>query len=188
MAIRELDMWRKASKSCQKILIANGKKVTAAAELIMLKAAEDFLQSAEARPKTLVPYYTGNLMDSIGVRLLNAGTLVGYRTMTETTEQHAIKPQRMAGVKGDIWGEVELMQRILRPSRRTRRGLVGQMMVGVPYADNVGGDEDENGNWTNTYFSDLSDLFVRKMETYLKAIEKYPNMKAVGDVPRYGIF
>ena len=187
MATRNIDDWRRASKSLQKELQLQAGKVSKAGELVMLKAAEDFLRDAESRPKILVPYYTGNLMDSIGVRLLNANRLIGYRTMVETTQQHAVKPQHMKGREGDIWGDVELMQRLLRPSRRSSTGLVGQMMVGVPYAGNVGGQDSEEGGFEATYFQELSELFVRKMELYLNMLEKYPKLSAVGDVQRMGL-
>lgn len=188
MAIRATADWRNASKSFQKELRAAGKTVSRSAEPLMLKGAEDFLRDAESRPKTLVPFYTGNLMDSIGVRLLRGSVLVGYRTMVETTTQHAMKPQRMKGIQGDIWGEVELMRRISRQSGRSRTGLAGQLIVGVPYADNVGGSYGgEDGSIFNAdYFDELSDLFARKMETYVKLLEKYPNVKAAGNTHRMG--
>lgn len=185
MANRPISDWRKASKSFQVELLAQGKTVSKAAESILLFAGEEFLRSAEAQPKSLVPYYTGNLMDSIGVRVLQGNRLVGYRTMVETTTQHALKPQRMVGVNGDIWGEVELMKRIMRPSRRVRQSLVAQMIVGVPYAGNVG----QSSNTVSIvgfskeinidYFEELSKLFSSKMEQYTQLLAKYPKMKLV---------
>lgn len=174
MAIRPTDDWRKASKSFQKYLISAGKDITNAAIFVMDQAAKDFLIEIESQPRTLVPYYTGNLMDSIGVRLLKGSRLVAYKTMADAVGLHATKPQRMAGVNGDIWGFVEIDKRIMRPSRRVSRGLVSQLIVGVPYADNVGGDEGEEGEWENTYFKELSDLFAQRMESRLQILKQFP--------------
>jgi hypothetical protein len=184
MANKKMEDWRNASKSFQKELTLHGKAASKAAVPIVLKAAEDFLKSAETQPKSLVPYYTGNLMDSIGVRVLNGNHLAGYRTMVDTTTQHAMKPQRMKGVKGDIWGEVELMSRILRGSRRSGTGLAVQLMIGVPYATNVGFDsytlEAAGGLEINREYSqELFGLFQSKIETYMKLLEKYPDIKVV---------
>lgn len=183
MANKKMADWRRASKSFQKELQVHGKAATKAAIPVILKASEDFIKSAESQPKSLVPYYTGNLMDSIGVRVLNGSRLVEYRTMVDTTTQHAMKPQRMKGVKGDIWGEVELMSRILRGSRRAGTGLAVQMMIGVPYATNVGIDKYElevaKSSLTSQYSDELFDLFRNKLETYMKLLEKYPDIKVV---------
>lgn len=192
MANKKMADWRNASKSFQKELTLHGKAASKAAVPIVLKAAEDFLKSAETQPKSLVPYYTGNLMDSIGVRVLNGNHLAGYRTMVDTTTQHAMKPQRMKGVKGDIWGEVELMSRILRGSRRSGTGLAAQLMIGVPYAGNVGISEGRidlwSGNsvdpgfhykWKHQYSEAIFDHFKGILESYMKLLEKYPDIKVV---------
>jgi hypothetical protein len=157
--------WRKASKSCQKILLSYSKEYSAEAARLFTGAAEGFLRAAEMGQGALVPYYTGNLLDSIGVRVLKGSTIVAIRTMTEVTSQHATKPQHMRGVQGDIWGEFELEKRITRPSRRTSKGVVSQLMIGVPYAENVDIKDD--------YFDALRDLFEGRMTEAIAYLNQY---------------
>lgn len=180
MAIRNTQEWRRASRSFQVALKNIAPKVTKSAVVLLEGASEDFLTMAENLAHAVVPYYTGNLLDSIAVRILNGSTIVSYRTMVETTTQHALKPQRMRGVSGDIWGEVEAMKRISRPSGRTQKGLAAQMFVGVPYADNVGGETDENGKFNAEYFDQLSDIFVRRVEKYISYLSRWPQMPVAG--------
>ena len=151
--------------------------VVAALLCLLHQMAEDqtsrlFLQStmlcflcptATAGDKGTVPYYTGNLLDSIGVRILKGNTLMQYRTMTEMTTKHATKPQSMGGVR-NIWGDEELMRRINRPSRRQGKGVVAQLMVGVPYAESV--------DQTHDYFGELKDRFVNGVSRDLERLRQ----------------
>ena len=165
--------WRKASKSFQRELLKYKKEYTAAAARVFTQASEDFLQRVESYGYHVVPIYTGNLMDSIGVRILYGNRLAAYRTMVDTTYvQHATKPQHMKGTY-PIWGEVEIMKRIMRPSRRKNQGVAAQMMVGVPYADEV--------DKTHDYFSTLQDLFETEMIYAMStiALERAFGIKAV---------
>lgn len=155
--------WRSASKSFQKALLSTAKEYNRVASQLIMAGAEIFLKNTEAS-QWAVPYYTGNLMDSIGVRVLIGNRLVGYRTMVDTTYvQHAVKPQHMKGIY-PIWGEVELMKRITRPSRRSSRGVVAQMMVGVPYAEEV--------DKTHDYFEPLSESFSYQMEKSIAVLNR----------------
>lgn len=161
--------WKKASKAFQKALLGSAKEYNRVASELFTQSAEIFLKNTEASRWT-VPYYTGNLMDSIGVRILVGNRLVDYRTMVETTYvQHATKPQHMKGIY-PIWGGVELMKRILRPSRRTSRGVVAQLMVGVPYAEEVDKKRD--------YFDSMSDSFAFWMS---RSVEVLNRLKVLAD-------
>lgn len=163
--------WRKSSKSFQRELLSHAKDYNAAAAKVFTNASEDFLHRVNSYGDHVVPIYTGNLIDSIGVRILVGNRLSAFRTMVDTTyEQHAVKPQHMKGVY-PIWGEVEIMKRIMRPSRRTGRGVVAQMMVGVPYADEV--------DKTHDYFDELRELFETEIiyATNAVAIEKALKLK-----------
>lgn len=164
--------WKKASKSCQRELLSYKKEYTAAAARVFTQASEDFLHRVNAYGFHVVPIYTGNLIDSIGVRILYGNRLAAYRTMVDTTYvQHAVKPQHMKGVY-PIWGEVEIMQRIMRPSRRMDKGVAAQMMVGVPYAEEV--------DKTHDYFSTLQELFETEM---IHAMSNIALEKALGAKP-----
>ena len=162
--------WRKASKSFQKALLSSSKEYNKVAANLITAGIEIFLQNTEAS-KWEIPYYTGNLLDSIGARVLIGNRLVSYRTLVDVTyTQHAMKPQHMKGVY-PIWGELELMKRIQRPSRRTRRGVVSQLIVGVPYAEEV--------DKTHNYFQPLSDSFSYQMERSLAVLGR---LKHLADV------
>ena len=157
--------WRKASKSFQLALTSASEQVSDNAILILAMNAGDFLYDVggTAGDKGTVPYYTGNLLDSIGVRILKGNTLMQYRTMTEMTTKHATKPQSMGGVR-NIWGDEELMRRINRPSRRQGKGVVAQLMVGVPYAESV--------DQTHDYFGELKDRFVNGVSRDLERLRQ----------------
>lgn len=158
--------WRKASKSFQEALFEAGRQISQTAVVALDGAAAEFIWDVGSQngDRGEVPYYTGNLLDSIGVRILDGNTIRSFRTMDGEGLRHATKPQHMNGVK-DIWGYLEIMRRINRPSRRTGKSIVSQLMVGVPYAQEV--------DWTHDYFSSLSDRFSSKMEQTLKVLEKY---------------
>lgn len=154
--------WRKASKSFQKEILSHKGEYTNAAARVFSQASEDFLERVNSYGDSVVPIYTGNLIDSIGVRVLKGNRLVAYRTMVETTyNQHATQPQHMKGVY-PIWGEIEIMRRIMRPSRRANKGVVAQMMVGVPYAEEV--------DKTHDYFSTIQGLFETEMTYAMSSI------------------
>lgn len=157
--------WRKASKSFQKELLSHKGGYTREAERLFTTASEKYLQRIEPLGGIVIPYSTGNLLDSIGIRILRGNTLVGYRTMVETTYvQHATKPQHMKGIY-PIWGEVEIEKRIHRPSRRADKGVVAQLMVGVPYAEEV--------DKTHDYFEFLQHEFETSMIQAMAALATY---------------
>lgn len=157
--------WKKASKEFQKELLSRSGEYSTQAARIFTNAAENFLVSVESYGRMAVPYYTGNLLDSIGVRILNRNTIVAIRTMVDTTfVQHATKPQHMRGLY-PIWGEQEINKRITRPSRRTARGVVAQLMVGVPYAEEV--------DRTHNYFQSLQEMFESRMMAGMAALGAY---------------
>ena len=167
--------WIRASKSFQKALLDVVPKYENAAVQLFSLDAEIFLEGIGGGAKGInkgdfvsrdegVPYYTGNLMDSIGVRILKGNTIRAYRVMSDVTGTHATKPQTMKGLR-DIWGYLEIMQRIERPSRRSGTGLVAQLMVGVPYAQEV--------DWKDEYFQPLSEKFVANLGDTMKYLEKY---------------
>jgi len=163
------DPWKKSSKSFQKELLSHKREYNEAAARVFTEASEDFLARVDDYGYHLVPIYTGNLIDSIGVRILIGNRLADYRTMVDTTYvQHATKPQHMKGIY-PIWGEIEIMRRILRPSRRVSNSVVAQLMVGVPYAEEVDKKDD--------YFTDLQKLFENEM---LHAMTRVAISKALG--------
>lgn len=158
--------WRKASKSFQKALFEAGKQVSTFAITALDSASWHFIWDIGYDPKGAtgsIPYYTGNLLDSIGVRILQGNTLMRYRTMETEELLHATKPQHMNNQK-DIWGRIEIMRRINRPSRRTGKGVVSQLIVGVPYAQEV--------DWTHDYFPELRDRFVNTMNETTQSLSK----------------
>lgn len=148
----------------QVILTNASQKVSDFAVSVMASDSEQFLSDVGSTGGDLgsVPFYTGNLLDSIGVRVLKGNTIMKYHTMAEVTYKHAQKPQSMGKIK-DIWGDEEIMRRITRPSRRSGNGVVAQLMVGVPYAQEV--------DWTHDYFEDLKDRFVFSVTKHLDRLK-----------------
>ena len=157
--------WKKASKSFQKTLVEAGKRITEFAVVALDGANGEFIRDlgSEAGDKGLVPYFTGNLLDSIGARILSGNVLRSYRTMETEGMRHATKPQHMRETK-NIWGYIEVMKRITRPSRRQSKSVVSQLIVGVPYAQEV--------DWTHEYSPELRDKFYHKLDETLKVLEK----------------
>ena len=162
---REEVEWRKASKAFSLALTNAASQVSDFAVGILAQDADEFLidVGGTGGGMSMVPYYTGNMLDSVGVRILKGNTLMRYRTMTQVTYKHATEPQTMKGVK-NIWGEEEIMRRINRPSRRTSTGIAAQLIVGVPYAESV---DQKQG-----YFQDLSDAFTIRMRSHLDLLKK----------------
>lgn len=156
--------WRKASKSFQIALANASAQVSDYAVYVLDVDADLFLMDIGSTGGDLgsIPVYTGNLLDSIGVRVLKGNTLMKYRVMTESTYKHAQKPQSMGKIK-EIWGDEEIKRRITRPSRRVDKSVVAQLMVGVPYAQEV--------DWTHDYFESLKDRFVSYVTKHLDRLK-----------------
>ena len=163
MAKREDVVWRKASKTLSKALSVAGEDYSDFAIGFMAFDARDFMVEVGAMNKSYFPVYTGNLHDSIGVRILRGNTIKRYVTMTEVLPKLAKKPQRM-GNRRNIWGDEEIMRVINRPSRRTSKGVAAQLMVGVPYAESV---DQKTG-----YFEELYDVFANIITTHLPDLAK----------------
>ena len=162
---REDVVWRKASKSLQKGLSVAGEDYSDFAIMFLLSDAQDFLLDiGGVGADSSVPIYTGNLRDSIGVRILKGNTIKGYVKMTDVSPKLAKRPQRMKGIK-NIWGEEEIIRVLNRPSRRTSKSVAAQLMVGVPYAESV---DEEQG-----YFEELFDRFGLKMTNHLNELRKH---------------
>ena len=158
--------WRKASKSFQIALSEAGKQISAFAVVALDTASGQFIRDVGYKPDETtgsIPYYTGNLLDSIGVRILQGNKIMKYRTIDGEGLRHATKPQHMNGQK-NIWGYIEILKRINRQSRRTGKGVVSQLIVGVPYAQEV--------DWTHNYFPELRDRFVETMNETLQILNK----------------
>lgn len=157
--------WRKASKSFQIALANASQQVSDYAVSVLDIDADLFLMDIGSTGGELgsIPVYTGNLLDSIGVRVLKGNTLMKYRVMTESTYKHANKPQRMGNIR-NIWGDEEILKRITRPSRRYGNAVVAQMMVGVPYAQEV--------DWKDDYFGELQERFVDYITRHLDMLKK----------------
>lgn len=157
--------WTKASKSFQVELRAAGKMISQTAIEKFDAASSDFLRDVGAQngKEGEIPYYTGNLMDSIGVRILQGSVMKTYRMIyDEPGYEIAAEPQHMGNLK-NIWGYVEIFRRLNRPSRRIGQSVVAQMMVGVPYAQEV--------DWKREFMPYLKDKFVSRIERASKELE-----------------
>lgn len=162
--------FNKTNYALSRILRNSGKAISQAAKNVLITASEDFISNIE------VPFYTGNLQDSIGVQILHNRRLVSLRFL----EQEATQPQRFpqTGTAGfrkkgttssvKVWGRQRLMLLAYNKTRAEAKGIVAQLLVAVPYAHYA----NENSKTHPGYIERLTTDFENTMFRAAKTLEK----------------
>ena len=145
--------------------------VNKSAELLLSSATKDYLQYVQENKENL-PYYTGNLHDSIAAYVSRSGRIIRAHYMP----QEATKPQHVtklsATVSSDslsknIWGYREAINAVRR-SRPLAKGIGSTLFVAVPYA----GAADETSSHPG-YAEWLEETFGYEMDTAVKLLRFY---------------
>lgn len=164
--------WTKASKQFQKELFSASDKVNRNAQQILVNATSSFLDYVQMN-KELLPYYTGNLHDSIATSVSASGRIIRANYMP----REATKPQTAPGRKRII-GEQEAV-RAIRRFRPNRTGVYATLFVAVPYAEGANIKSKHEG-----FYEWLQAEFESDMSASLKVLAKYPKSKALPTAKR----
>lgn len=154
--------WKNARVQFQKELLSSGRGVNRFGQQVMINASNSFLDYVQMN-KELLPYYTGNLHDSIATVVSQSGRVLRASYMP----QEAVKPQNAPGRKRIIGAQEAF--KMVRKQNYPRTGIVGALVVGVPYAEGANEKSSHPGyvNW-------LQEAFSHDMEVAVKVLEKYP--------------
>lgn len=158
--------WSKARKQFEVGLRNSAKGVTKNAQQIFVNATSSFLDYVQMN-KSLLPYSSGNLHDSIATAVSVSGRVIRANYMPK----EATRPQTAPGRKRII-GEQEAFNAIRR-FRPARTGVAATLFVSVPYAEGANRKSKHPG-----YYDWLQNAFVSEMRVATKVLEKYPDAKA----------
>lgn len=171
--------WRKAKAQFQKELLSSAAGVNRATQQIFVNANNQFLDYVQMN-KSSLPYYTGNLHDSIVAVTSQSGRIIRavYMPKEANRPQHAPYRKR-------IWGMQEAIQ-AMRKQTYPRTGVYSTLIVAVPYAE--GADEHSR---KPGYLEWLESTFAVDMEeavNVLKYINVNPDTKEVAVKTFPGLF
>lgn len=148
--------WSNARRKFRTELLSCASGVGKAAQQVFASAGDSFLDFIQAN--NTLPYYTGNLHDSIAVVISRSGRVARalYMPKEATRAQHA--PGRK-----EIWGMREAISAVRRTSYP--RGVCGTLLVSVPYAEGVNNLPKHKG-----YLDTLESAFAGQMRTALRIL------------------
>lgn len=173
--------WGKTYRALSDALLDCGEQLTKQGETIMTRGCEKWLETTDAEwpghtevtrigwgknnvKKRIFggnaehPWFTGNLHDSVAVRIASRNRTVAIRYMSDYASKSATRPQTYKGqeIYGSDWARVVAQrgQYVFLP------GTNAQMFIGVPYADTV------NESSHPGFMEDLQNYFVSFLEDY----------------------
>lgn len=163
--------WNSTAKQFQQELMSCAKGVSKATEQLLNSATKDYLQYVQDRKENL-PYYTGNLHDSIAAYVSRSGRIIRahYMPQEATEPQHVTKLSATASsdsLSKNIWGYREAINAVRR-SRPLARGIGATLFVAVPYA----GAADERSSHPG-YLEWIEETFGYEMDAAVKLLRFY---------------
>ena len=171
--------WNTTARQFQEELRKSAKGFNRRAERLMVNATEGFLNSVDKSEESL-PYYTGNLHDSIAAYVSKSGRVIRacYMPQEATKPQHVTKLTATKKRKdnGDtrykeIWGYREAIKAV-RNSKPLSKGIGSTLIVAVPYA----GAADEESSKPG-YLDWLRETFNKTLESRLPELGLSNNEK-----------
>lgn len=171
--------WNNTRHQFQMELTRCAAGVNKAAEQIYSSATKDFLTHIQER-KAYLPYYTGNLHDSIAAYVSRSGRIIRAHYMPK----EATKPQHVTTLSSPdkdspsyenssvsrskaIWGYREAINAVRR-SRPQATGIGATLFVAVPYA----GAADQYSH-NPGYIGFLEENFKISMEAAMRILSMY---------------
>lgn len=168
--------------------MAASKGVGKDAQQVLVRASEDFLGYIQDNKHNL-PYYTGNLHDSIAAAVYSQGHVIRANYLP----REATRPQTAAGRKR-IVGEEEAF-RAVKAFRSTQKGVFATLFVAVPYAEGANRDgnirrifkgrEYSTTNHHPGYLEWLEDNFVANMDSALMILRMSNGKDAMTNYSKY---
>lgn len=144
--------WNTTARQFQEVLRNSAKDFNRHAEKLMVEVTEDFLKYVNSNGE-LLPYYTGNLHDSIAAYVSKSGRVIRacYMPQEATKPQHVTKLTATKTRKDnddtrykEIWGYREAIKAV-RNSKPLSKGIGSTLIVAVPYAGAANEDSSKPG-------------------------------------------
>ena len=172
--------WNKFASAFSEALIDCGEQLTKQGETIMIRGCEEWLKktNAEWPHSTSVvtrnlrtqnfggdhdhPWYTGQLHDSVAVRVADGNRIIATRYMPASATSPQTATAEEAGRDYDrIIGQQFGILMAGRASRVAQKGTNAQMFIGVPYAQWVNEQPRHEG-----FINELNVQFISFLEDY----------------------
>lgn len=172
--------WNKFASASSEALIDCGEQLTKQGETIMIRGCEEWLKktNAEWPHSTSVvtrnlrtqnfggdhdhPWYTGQLHDSVAVRVADGNRIIATRYMPASATSPQTATAEEAGRDYDrIIGQQFGILMAGRASRVAQKGTNAQMFIGVPYAQWVNEQPRHEG-----FINELNVQFISFLEDY----------------------
>lgn len=173
--------WVKARLDFEKEILSSAKGINNNAQRLLVNATSRFLDAVQElstkngdNPNMgVIPYYTGNLHDSIATSVSMSGRIIRANYMPK----QATKAQSAPGRK-KIWGALEA-ERAVRSYTPRRTGLAATLFVAVPYAEGANQQSSHPH-----YFEWLQSAFENEMISAVNALPYVVGQKGA-KVPEY---
>ena len=165
--------WNTTARQFQEELRKSAKGFNRRAERLMVNATEGFLNSVDKNEESL-PYYTGNLHDSIAAYVSKSGRVIRACYMPQhVTKLTATKKRKDNGDTRykEIWGYREAIKAV-RNSKPLSKGIGSTLIVAVPYAGAADEDSSKPG-----YLDWLRETFNKTLESRLPELGLSNNEK-----------
>lgn len=172
--------WNKFTSAFSDALIDCGEQLTKQGETVMIRGCEEWLKktNAEWPHSTSVvtrnlrtqnfggdhdhPWYTGQLHDSVAVRVADGNRIIATRYMPASATSPQTATAEEAGRDYDrIIGQQFGILMAGRASRVAQKGTNAQMFIGVPYAQWVNEQPRHEG-----FINELNVQFISFLEDY----------------------
>lgn len=169
--------WNSCAKQFKEELLSSAAGVNRNAQQILINATGQFLDYVQINESNL-PYYTGNLHDSIAAYVSRSGRILRavYMPQEAHEPQHVTKISEAGGK--NIWGYREAINAVRR-SRPLATGIGATLFVAVPYAEGANETSHHAG-----YYDWLKEAFIKDMGAAMRVLSLYPKGKAANYTPR----
>ena len=179
----EFHDWGKTYKGFSKAITGAGKTINQIAMFELQRIAGEFLAEQDAQwPRSTVkdngakfggdhnhPWYSGQLHDSVAVRIAQGNKTVSVQYMPPAADPN--RPQYTETEKGIIGSEWAHMVAETKAPYYFLPGVQVQLLVGVPYAEKVNaGEEGKYGQPTGRhlgFFDTLADELTNKVDDWI---------------------
>ena len=154
--------WRKASHQFAKAIINSKEELTKTGRGVMIRACQDWLNKKDSEwPRGsgdyYHPWYSGALHDSVVTRISENGHTIAIRYMPSLSNETQTATAKETGTRAyrRIIGAVAGLEIARQAEMAPLSGTVGQMFIGVPYAEFVDEKASHEG-----YIEELENDFV----------------------------
>lgn len=168
--------WFKTRSAFEKELMSNAKGVNKAVAQVLVQASNNFVQ--KTHEMSTLPYYTGNLRDSIASAVSQSGRVIraSYLQPSYQMTDPKWKPQSMNGRKRIVG--MQEAERAVHGYNYPATGVSAVLFVGVPYAQQVNDGTLGKSAGNLGFIERLNEQFAADMDFAMAALKNFPTIVA----------